>query len=138
MTGRMEPHILIIGAGITGLTLAQALKTQNIPFTVFERDADPFSRGRGWGLTIHWALDTFLSLLPQQVIARLPECYVDPVAVEEGENGKFLLFDLNTGEPKWQVPAARRMRVSRERLRALLMDGIDIKVCDLSQSQICH
>ncbi|KAG7007302.1 FAD-dependent monooxygenase [Physcia stellaris] len=112
MTGQMEPHILIIGAGITGLTLAQALKTQNIPFTVFERDADPFSRGRGWGLTIHWALDTFLSLLPQQVIARLPECYVDPVAVEEGENGKFLLFDLNTGEPKWQVPAARRMRWS--------------------------
>ena len=138
MTGQTEPHILIIGAGITGLTLAQALKTQNVPFTIFERDAEPSSRGRGWGLTIHWALDTFLSLLPQHIIARLPETYVDPVAVEEGENGKFLLFDLITGEPKWQVPAARRMRVSRERLRALLMDGIDIKVCDLSLSQYAH
>lgn len=122
------PHVLIIGAGITGLTLAQALKSHHIPFTVFERDSAPSTRGRGWSLTIHWALDIFLSLLPPHIIARLPECNVDPVAVEEGETGHFLFFDLRSGKPRWQTPAAKRIRVRRERLRALLMDGIDIKV----------
>lgn len=122
------PHVLIIGAGITGLILAQAIKRHNINCTVFERDLSPSSRGSGWGLTIHWALDTFLSLLPKTIIDRLPECYVDPVAVEEGEESNFLFFDLRSGEARWQVPAARRIRVSRERLRRLLLEGIDVKV----------
>lgn len=123
-----SPHVLIIGAGITGLTLAQALRKNDIPFTIFERDSGPLHRGKGWGLTIHWALDAFLSLLPQNVIDRIPEAYVDPDAAAKGENGNFLFFDLKTGETRWKVPPARRLRVSRERLRRLLMDGIDVKV----------
>ena len=122
------PHVLIIGAGITGLTLAQALRKHGIPLTVYERDPHPLYRGKGWGLTIHWALDAFLSLLPQDLVDRIPETYVDPGAVAKGENGNFLFFDLRTGETKWKVPPARRLRVSRERLRRLLMDGIDIQV----------
>ena len=127
-TQHEEPHVLIIGAGITGLTLAQALKSHGIHFTIFERDPEYSYRGRGWGLTIHWALDTFLSLLPQSIIDRLPESYVDPVAVAEGEKANFLFFDLKRGEARWQVPSARRIRVSRERLLRLLMDGVDVKV----------
>ncbi|KAK2738252.1 hypothetical protein FQN57_007115 [Myotisia sp. PD_48] len=121
------PHILIIGAGITGLTLAQALRKAGIPFTVFERDPTPLYRGKGWGLTLHWALDTLLSLLPQDLIDRLPETYVNPVAVENEEPSKFLFFDLSTSEIKWQVQPMRRARVSREKFRRLLMDGIDIQ-----------
>lgn len=124
-----KPHILIVGAGIVGLLLAQALKKEGIPFTVFERDPNPDHRGKGWGLTIHWALDTLLSLLPQHIVDRLPESYVNPEAVKRGENGNFLFYDLSTGEAKWQVPAARRIRVSRERLRRLLMEGIEVQVC---------
>jgi cation diffusion facilitator CzcD-associated flavoprotein CzcO len=44
-----QPQILIIGAGITGLTLGQALKKHSIPFTLFERDPTVLYRGRGWG-----------------------------------------------------------------------------------------
>ena len=123
-----EPHILIIGAGITGLVLAQALKKNGIAFTVFERDAHVAARGRGWGLTIHWSLDTFLSLLPQSIIDKLPEVYVDPEASKKGENGNFLFFDLRSGETRWQVPPSKRIRVSRERLRALLLEGLDVQV----------
>ncbi|KAM5465017.1 hypothetical protein MauCBS54593_006650 [Microsporum audouinii] len=122
-----SPHVLIIGAGITGLVLAQALRKHGVPFSIFERDPDPLYRGKGWGLTIHWSLDAFLQLLPEDLIDRLPETYVDPEAVAKGENGNFLLFDLRTGEMKWKVPPAKRLRVSRERLRRLLMDGIDIQ-----------
>ncbi|CAO1597536.1 hypothetical protein XANCAGTX0491_001343 [Xanthoria calcicola] len=119
------PHILIIGAGITGLVLAQALKKHGIAFTIFERDAHVAARGRGWGLTIHWSLDTFLSLLPQHIIDKLPQVYVDPEASKRGENGNFLFFDLRSGETRWQVPPTKRIRVSRERLRALMLEGLD-------------
>lgn len=120
--------MLVIGAGITGLTLAQALRKNGIPYTVFERDPDPFYRGKGWALTIQWALDAFLSLLPQELIDQIPETYVDPIAVANGEEGNSLFFNLRNGEAKWRVPPARRFRVSREKVRRLLMDGIDIQV----------
>lgn len=123
-----KPHVLIIGAGITGLVLGQALKKHGIPFTIYERDHDVAARGRGWGLTIHWSLRTFLSLLPQHLIDRLPETYVDPQASARGENGNFLFFDLQSGEALWKVPPSERMRLSRERLRALLLDGLDVQV----------
>ncbi|KAL9012794.1 MAG: hypothetical protein Q9173_002469 [Seirophora scorigena] len=122
-----EARILIIGAGITGLVLAQALKKHGIAFAIFERDPNVSARGRGWGLTIHWSLDTFISLLPQHLVDSLPETYVDPEASKRGENGNFLFFDLRSGETRWKVPPNKRIRVSRERLRALLLDGLDIQ-----------
>ncbi|KAL8677733.1 MAG: hypothetical protein Q9186_005868 [Xanthomendoza sp. 1 TL-2023] len=122
-----QPQILIIGAGITGLVLAQALKKNGVNFTVFERDSDIAARGRGWGLTIHWSLDTFISLLPQHVVDKLPQVYVDPEASKRGENGNFLFFDLRSGETRWKVPPNKRIRVSRERLRALLLEGLDVQ-----------
>lgn len=121
-------RILIIGAGITGLVLGQALKKHGSAFIIFERDPDVSARGRGWGLTIHWSLDTFISLLPQHLVDRLPETYVNPEASKQGENGNFLFFDLRSGETRWQVPPNKRIRVSRERLRALLLDGLDVQV----------
>lgn len=129
-----EPHILIAGAGITGLVFAQALKKNGIAFTVFERDPHVSARGRGWGLTIHWSLDTFISMLPQHIVDKLPETYVDPEASKRGENGNFLFFDLRTGETRWKVPPNKRIRVSRERLRTLLLEGLDVKVLCLEIS----
>lgn len=120
--------VLIIGAGITGLVLGQALKRYDIAFSIFERDASATARGSGWGLTIQWALDTLIALLPQHIVDRLPEAYVDPETVKKGVNGNFLFFDLRSGEARWKVPPSRRIRVSRERLRALLLDGLDIQV----------
>jgi len=144
-------HILIIGAGITGLILAQSLlkrhqnnttttadtdtatlhshiQSTTPTFSIYERDPTPDFRGAGWGLTIHWALSDFVSLLPQNLVDRLPETFVDADAVERGETGHFLLFDLQTGETKLRVPPSERIRVSRERLRSLLMEGLDIQV----------
>ncbi|KAL8706572.1 MAG: hypothetical protein Q9201_000385 [Fulgogasparrea decipioides] len=122
-----KPHVLIIGAGITGLVLAQALKKHEIAHTVFERDVDVSARGKGWGLTIHWSLDTFISLLPQHIVDKLPQVYVDPEASKRGDNGNFLFFDLRSGTTRWKVPPNKRIRVSRERLRALLLEGLDVQ-----------
>ena len=114
------------------MVLAQALKKHGIEFTVFERDPAVSARGRGWGLTIHWSLDAFTSLLPQHIVDRLPETYVNPEASKRGENGNFLFFDLRSGEARWKVPPSKRIRVSRERLRALLLEGLDVQVKGLT------
>ena len=121
-------RVLIVGAGITGLVLGQALKRHGIPFSIFERDPSVSARGRGWGLTIHWALDTLITLLPQHILDRLPEAYVDPEAIRKGMNGNFLFFDLRSGEARWKVPPNKRIRVSRERLRELFLDGLEVQV----------
>jgi 2-polyprenyl-6-methoxyphenol hydroxylase-like FAD-dependent oxidoreductase len=123
-----QKPVIIVGAGITGLVLAQALLKQSIPIVICERDPDPLHRGKGWGITIHWALSSLLELLPQGVIDRLPEAYVDGDATRNGENGNFLFFNLATAEPLWQVPPSKRIRMAREKFRRVLMDGIPIKV----------
>ncbi|KAJ5689109.1 hypothetical protein N7462_003501 [Penicillium macrosclerotiorum] len=122
-----QPPVIIVGAGITGLVLAQALKKHSVPFIVYERDPDPLYRGKGWGITIHWALNSLMECLPQHISDRLPEAYVDPEATRNGENGHFLFFNLRTGEALWQVPPSKRIRMAREKFRRLLMDGIEVQ-----------
>ena len=123
-------RVLIIGGGIVGLTLAQALRKRyptTVKATVYERDPDPLARGAGWGLTIHWALSVFLELLPQDLVDRLEETFVDPVA-SKATDGNFAYYNLKTAEQRFRVPPARRIRVRRESLRRLLMEGVDIEV----------
>jgi 2-polyprenyl-6-methoxyphenol hydroxylase-like FAD-dependent oxidoreductase len=121
-----QPTIIIVGAGITGLLLAQALKKHGVPLSIYERDPNPTHRGKGWGVTIHWALESLFNLLPQHLINRLPEAYVDPEAMRNGENGQFLFFDLLTGKPLWQVPPRKRIRLAHQKFRRLLMNDVDI------------
>ena len=46
-------HVLIVGAGVGGLSLAQSLRKQNISLEIFERDTDADSRFQGWALALH-------------------------------------------------------------------------------------
>jgi hypothetical protein len=125
----MKP-VLIAGAGVSGLLLAQYLRKTGVPFQIFERDGDLTTRGLGWGLTLHWSLPALQSLLPQDLFLRLPETYVDRAAVEQGQSSLFPFFDLSTGELKASTPPAKqseRIRVARDRLRRLLATGLDIQ-----------
>ncbi len=59
---------------------------------------------------------------------RLPETYVNREGVEKGEIGSFTYFDLSNGDAKWRVPfSGDRIRVSRERLRSLMLQGLDVE-----------
>lgn len=131
--GVPEKPVLIVGAGVSGLVLAQYLRKTGVPFRLFERDADLATRGLGWGLTLHWSLPALRALLPPDLFQRLPEAYVDRAAVDAGRASTFPFFDLSTGELKASTPTApesSRIRVNRDRFRRLLATGLDIQACD--------
>lgn len=121
-----EPHVLIIGAGVTGLLLAQALKKNNIPYTVFERDAT--HREQGWGLAFHWAFPTLQALVPENLAGELDKTYCIPTSTEEGEPGTFPFVDLRTGDMKWALPPGKRRRVVRRKLCRLLEVDVNMAV----------
>ena len=127
-----ENAIIIVGAGVSGLLLAQYLRKCGIPYQIFERDADLTTRGLGWGLTLHWSLPALRQLLPEELLRRIPETYVDRASVEEGRASTFPFFDLSTGELKAATPTApesQRIRIARDRFRELIATGISIQVC---------
>lgn len=119
----MDP-VLIVGAGIVGLTLGQALKLKNIPFEIYERDETPDARGQGWAITLHWALEYMRRMLPDETLARIQDVQVDP-EVARKDNGNFLFINLETGEPKFKIPPNVRWRVNREKMRRALLQGIE-------------
>lgn len=145
-------HILIIGAGLTGLILAQALrKLQHlaslnnnnntttpppplITYEIFERDPRAFFRGGGWSLTIHWALTDLQNLLPDEIMQNFETCLVNRDAAAAGQAGNFQFLNLCTSEivEAWPIPRGAASRVSRERILELLMRGVDVRVGFLS------
>ncbi|OBS22627.1 hypothetical protein FPOA_08962 [Fusarium poae] len=125
-----QKPVLIVGAGISGLLLAQSLTQHKIPVRVFERDANLETRGVGWGLTLNWSLPALQSLLPEHLYSRLLEAYVDREAIKGGLSSRFPFFDLATGELKASTPTApeaSRIRVTRQGLRNILAGGINVE-----------
>ncbi|KAK5995464.1 FAD-dependent monooxygenase dbaB [Cladobotryum mycophilum] len=122
MTASDKP-VIIIGAGVVGLTLAHGLKKANIPFQVFERDEHVESRNQGWAITLHWALRFLRDILDDETLAAVDQVQVDP-EVGRNDNGNFLFLNLETLETKFRIPPNERRRVNREKLRRVLIKDI--------------
>lgn len=43
-----EPHVLIIGAGVTGLAIAHGLQQAGIKYSIFEREEPGQLRSKEW------------------------------------------------------------------------------------------
>lgn len=130
---RIAAPLLIIGAGITGLLLAQACQKEKIPYRIFDREASaPSPKSDSWVLTLHWSLPTLYAILPEDLVVRLPETYVPGTtaaaaeAASEKEKSCFIIFDLSTGGVRFQLPCGESICVSHARLRALLLTDIDV------------
>lgn len=116
-----------IGAGIAGLTLAQALRRHGVHFTIFERDESPEVRNQGWGVSIHSTLITWEAHILPEIYDRVCEAQVNP-AVGRDEVRGVPWINGATGKVEQSVPESKRLRLRRDGIRKALMEGLDIKV----------
>ncbi|KAI9771637.1 MAG: hypothetical protein M1840_001852 [Geoglossum simile] len=129
--GQPPLHVLIIGAASAGLTIAHGLKKTktkqaNIPFTIFERDANDDRGYRDWGMTVHWSAGYLTKCLPQSILDRLPETQSDQ-QLDFDTIESFPIHNLQTAEVLKTIPLVTPRRVSRKRWRKLLMEGLDVQ-----------
>ncbi|KAK3314161.1 hypothetical protein B0H66DRAFT_372723 [Apodospora peruviana] len=123
MSGKTAPHVLIIGAGIGGLTLAQGLRKQGITFDIFERDTSTTSRGQGYCIGL-FDLDTlFGGTLPDDLPDLRTTCHLQPLdlpsqAIFHAGPAKFMVEDS---------PETPCVRANRLRLRELLCTGLNVQ-----------
>jgi 2-polyprenyl-6-methoxyphenol hydroxylase-like FAD-dependent oxidoreductase len=118
--------VLIAGAGLGGLLLAQSLRSRGIPFRVFERDADSTSRSQGYRLRIS---DDGVAAL-EQVLAgphheRLRAGCTDLVASKRLEALDAITMAAMPFAPPAGVPNGVVVGVDRAFLRKTLFEGVE-------------
>ncbi|KAI8689789.1 FAD-binding-3 domain-containing protein [Fusarium sp. Ph1] len=119
-------HVIIIGAGITGLIVAQGLKRLGIRYSIFEKEVCLNYRSNEWTMAIHWALDRLENIVPPEVFSQIPLISCNPaVPVEAG--GLYPIIQAETGNLLTGVPYEKGLRVSRSRMRALCAEGIEVQ-----------
>ncbi|THC96717.1 hypothetical protein EYZ11_003823 [Aspergillus tanneri] len=109
-------HIIIIGAGITGLILAQSLK----------KEVSLNYRSNEWTMAIHWSLDRLEALLPADRFAAMTQVSCNP-AIPIDAGGKYPIIHGETGNLLAGVPYAKGLRVPRSKMRELCAGGIDVQ-----------
>ncbi|KAK4609214.1 FAD-dependent monooxygenase phnB [Fulvia fulva] len=121
-------HVLIVGAGLGGLLLAQGLKKHGISFSIFESERSAaVYRAREWGMSIQWALPLLSDLLPEHIHERLQSASVDPHYTFPDTGNIMPVYNAQTGERLKDIPRVKMLRVSRQKFRALLTEGIAIQ-----------
>jgi 2-polyprenyl-6-methoxyphenol hydroxylase-like FAD-dependent oxidoreductase len=117
-------NILIMGAGLAGLTLANYLQLHNIPYQVYERDASANVRPQGWSITLNFALKALKRCLPEEAFEDL-NTKISTIP-EKDEGLSFSFCDANTSESlmtRFFEPGTS-YRANRERLRNWLLERV--------------
>ncbi|EIE76705.1 hypothetical protein RO3G_01409 [Rhizopus delemar RA 99-880] len=118
--------VLIIGGGLSGLMLSNALGNKGVDCEVFERDSDPDSRHQGFSTTFHDGLKALREHLSKDQL----QGFGKNVGVdhENNEGGvHFLFFDSqsNLELASFELPAYQGYRVNRKRFRNWLLKGAE-------------
>ena len=122
----MPKPILISGAGLSGLLLARSLRSSNIPFELYERDAAGSSRSQGYRIRLSSqglnALEAVLS----------PDAYAEfKAGCSDNGSGQILGYDALTMEEKHfggggpPKGGGQVLGVDRAFLRNQLLRGIE-------------
>ncbi|MFC2049159.1 FAD-dependent oxidoreductase [Chlamydiota bacterium] len=115
--------VLIIGAGLGGLALAQGLVKSGFNVSVFERDESPASRSQGYRISIRsLGMKALAELLTSEKMGRLSLAKVADV-------GDGFTCANEKMEPFFTVPQGQDAAVQflRSELRSLLQEGINIE-----------
>ncbi|KAF5023033.1 hypothetical protein F66182_4917 [Fusarium sp. NRRL 66182] len=125
-----EAQVLIVGAGATGLLIAQGLKKAGIQATVCERESEQsyHEKPGWWNMALHWALPNVEACLPREVFSNLKQAESDPWTEYPEELARSIpMINGRTGQVLTHVKADGPKRVVRGRLRDLFKTGIDVK-----------
>lgn len=95
---------------------------------IFDRDAGIDARPRDWTIMIHWAMELMEHLLPADLLARLPEAVTTPHLEFTEEAESFPCYDGRTGDLLFTTKMPGGRRVTRQRLRKLLYEGLEGEV----------
>ncbi|KAH8177012.1 FAD binding domain-containing protein [Sarocladium implicatum] len=121
------PRVAIVGAGLTGLLTAHGLQKNGIGVTIYERDESLNARARDWTILLHWALPLLDKLVPADLLAKLPYAVCNP-HLDFNEDIECLpVYNGATGALLFKSPTPGARRISRQRLREILIEGLDIK-----------
>lgn len=119
----MLDRILIIGAGLGGLALAQGLAKTGFKVSVYERDASPTSRLQGYRISIRsLGINALTAVLTPEKMNRLSMAKVADV-------GDGFTCANEKMEPFFSIPQGQDASVQflRSELRSILQEGITIE-----------
>lgn len=124
---RLRPHVVVIGAGLGGLSLAQGLRRAGISVAVYERDTAEAARTQGHRLHIdgrgRWALS---EVLPPQLFSLVRAIAGRPAPQVNGFDHQLRstgVFALHDPAPRHVMPA--HTVLDRQVLRRILLTGLD-------------
>ncbi|KAF7968135.1 hypothetical protein HWV62_31754 [Athelia sp. TMB] len=121
-----RPKIIIIGAGLGGLALAQSLRSHGLEFEIYERDEGKYSRNQGWALSLHWIIPFLRKIAPKgtpdlrTVSVSVGQPEPDGTGMYDAYSKKALSFGVASN---WQ----EFIRANRAKLRDYLATSIEIK-----------
>ena len=122
-TGNTRPHVLILGAGLGGLTLAQSLRKQYVSFEIFERDKTVRSRATGWAIALHTILGDLKASLPDDLPPIESTNHLLPL-----ELPAELCFYSSAGKASAKASQQHPVvRANRQKLRELFATNIDVQ-----------
>lgn len=127
---REKLHVLIIGAGSTGLLIGQGLQRAGIKYTIYEKTThDTYRyRTRDWSMGVHWASELLQDDLPAPVIEKLESAdTAKGLKITPYQQAYTPILNGKTGELFYTVDAISTKRFSRARLRDALAEGLDIR-----------
>ena len=119
----MQNRMLIIGAGLGGLALAQGLVKAGFQTTVFERDESPTSRTQGYRISIRTlGMKALATILTPEKMDRLSRAKVSDV-------GDGFTCANEKMEPFFSVSQGQDAAVQflRSEMRGCLQEGIDVQ-----------
>lgn len=119
-----QAPILVIGAGLAGLSLGQSLKQSNIPFQIFERDQAASFRAQGYRIRIDQQGGNALKrLLPPSLFALFEE--TSAKVISGGHRFDPITLAEISGQGSMPPQCGQAWNADRTVLRNLLMTGLE-------------
>ncbi|KAI0593272.1 putative monooxygenase [Biscogniauxia sp. FL1348] len=128
MAAKPYPHVLIVGAGLSGLTLAQILRKNGVSFEIFERDKCAGARSQGWAIALHGpVLKELQASMPADMGPIEQTNHLTPL---DHLPAQFVFYDARRPGMRVGVnddESGKIVRANRQRLRDWLRTHIDVQ-----------